>query len=59
MKKYVIQDVNDHKFLCDDNTWSEDVQDALLLDSMQAGWDKAIEINKIEKYPLTVVIIII
>lgn len=55
MKKYVIQDVTDKQYYCDDNTWSADVSDAILFDILQDAWNKAIEINKEKQYVLTVI----
>lgn len=58
MKKYIIQDVSDRFFLCEDDTWSEDARAALLFDTIQLGWDKAIEVHNKSGWILTVLPVI-
>lgn len=59
MKKYVIQDVTDRQFYCENNEWSEDGGSAFQFDTIQLAWDKAIEVNKENGWMLTVLPVIV
>lgn len=55
MKKYVIQDVEDGQYFCNDNTWSPDINDALIFDDENKAWEEANVIFSKNNYVLTVI----
>ena len=59
MKKYVIQDVEDDKYYCDGDSWSDDINDATLFEFETSAWDEAFRLNHESNYITTVLTVII
>ena len=58
MKKYVIQDVNDRQFYCENNEWSDNAGSALQFPDIQTAWLEAVKIHENGEWIVTVLPVI-